>query len=103
MSARVRQGSSNVFRDLGFRGEEAAHLRIRSDLMIAVSKVIEERSLTQVEAADLLGVTQPRISDVVRGKIDLFSIDMLVRMLSHAGVHVTVSATNRAPTRTRTR
>ena len=71
--------------------------------MIAVSKVIDERSLTQVEAAELFGVTQPRISDVVRGKIDLFSIDMLVRMLSHAGVHVTVSATTRATKRTRTR
>ncbi len=57
-----------------------------------ITMVIQERSLTQAEAARLFGVTQPRISDLVRGKIDLFSIDMLVRMLSHAGVRVTVAA-----------
>ena len=103
MSNQVRRGSGNVFRDVGFHGEEATHLRIRSDLMTAVTQVIDERALTQIQAAELFGVTQPRISDLVRGKIDLFSIDMLVRMLSHAGVHVTVSATNRTTKRTRTR
>lgn len=102
MSAQVRRGSSNVFRDLGFHGQDAAHLRIRADLMIAVSRVVEERGLTQVEAAELFGVTQPRISDLVRGKIDLFSIDMLVRMLGHADVHVTVSARSSARRRTGT-
>ena len=56
--------------------------------MIAVRKLIEERSLTQIEAAKLFGVTQPRISNVVRGRIDLFSIDTLVDMLARAGIHV---------------
>ncbi len=56
--------------------------------MIAVRKVIEDRRLTQVETAKLFGVRQPRISNIVRGKIDLFSIDSLVDMLACAGVHV---------------
>ena len=91
MSAKIRRGGRNVFRDLGFSDEESAHLRIRADLMMAVSKVIDQRDLTQVAAAKLFGVTQPRISDLVCGKINLFSIDMLVRMLSHAGVRVTIA------------
>jgi predicted XRE-type DNA-binding protein len=77
-----------VFRDLGFPPEEAEHLRIRSGLMAAVRGVIEARGLTQAEAAALLGVTQPRVSDLVRGKIDLFSIDTLVDMLARAGLRV---------------
>jgi predicted XRE-type DNA-binding protein len=56
--------------------------------MATIRKVIEERGLTQARAAALLGVSQPRVSDLVRGKIDLFSIDMLVEMLARAGVRV---------------
>ncbi len=64
--------TGNVFRDLGFSTEEAEHLRIRSDLMIAVQKAIERRGLKQAEAAKILGVRQPRVSDLLRGRIDLF-------------------------------
>jgi predicted XRE-type DNA-binding protein len=60
-------------------------------MMIAVNNIISDRQLTQVDAAKLFGVSQPRISDLVRGKIALFSIDMLITMLSRAGVHVTVA------------
>jgi predicted XRE-type DNA-binding protein len=88
MAAKVRRGSANVFSDLGFSPQEAEHLRVRADLMIALSRVIEGRGLTQVAAAELLGVSQPRVSDLVRGKIERFSIDMLVKMLGHAGVRV---------------
>jgi len=88
MDARITPSSGNIFRDLGFDEAEAEHLRIRSTLMIAVRKVIEERNLTQVEAAKLLGVTQPLVSNIVRGRIDLFSIDTLVDMLARAGIHV---------------
>ena len=88
MTARIRKSSGNVFRDLGFGAEEAENLRIRSDLMIQLTKLIEARGLTQAAAAKLLGITQPRISDLVRGKIDRFSIDTLVEMLGHAGAHV---------------
>jgi predicted XRE-type DNA-binding protein len=56
--------------------------------MIVVRRLIEDRNLTQVEAAKLLGVTQPRIRNIVRGRIDLFSVDPLVDMLARAGIHV---------------
>ena len=88
MPAKPRRASGNVFRDLNFAAEEAEHLRIRADLMIELSKLIEDRGLTQTQAAKLFGVSQPRISDLVRGKIDRFSIDTLVAMLSSAGVRV---------------
>jgi predicted XRE-type DNA-binding protein len=95
MAIRIRKSSGNVFRDLGFGAEEAENLRIRSDLMIQLTKLIETRGLTQAAAAKLLGVTQPRISDLVRGKIDRFSIDGLVEMLGHAGAHISFIITQR--------
>jgi len=88
MATKVRRSSGNVFRDLGFPREEAENLKIRSDLMIRLTRVIDARGLTQAQAAELLGVTQPRVSDLVRGKIDRFSIDTLVAMLGQAGVRV---------------
>ena len=90
MTTKVRRSSGNVFRDLGFPAEEATNLKVRSDLMIRLSKVIQARGLTQAQAAELFGVTQPRISDLVRGKIDRFSIDTLIAMLGHAGVRVQI-------------
>jgi predicted XRE-type DNA-binding protein len=69
----------------------AEHLQIRSTLLIAVNNIISDRQLTQVDAAKLFGVLQPQNCDLVRGKIELFTIDMLVTMLSRAGVHVTVA------------
>lgn len=78
----------NVFADLGFPPAEAANLLLRSELMTGVMTVIERRSLTQAQAAKLFGVTQPRISDLARGKIDRFTVDALVNMLAHAGVKV---------------
>jgi predicted XRE-type DNA-binding protein len=87
---KVTRSSGNVFSDLGFGKEEAQHLQIRSTLMIAIQKIIDERQLTQAQAADVLGVTQPRISDLARGKIELFSIDMLVTMLARAGMHLQI-------------
>ena len=90
MTTRVRHSTGNVFRDLGFSREEAENLKIRTDLMIQLSKLIQVRRLTQAQAAGLFGVTQPRVSDLVRGKIDRFSIDTLVAMLGHAGVPVQI-------------
>ena len=90
MTTKVRRSSGNVFRDLGFPGDEAQNLKIRTDLMIRLSKLIEARGLTQAQAARLFGVTQPRVSDLVRGKIDRFSIDTLIAMLGHAGVRVQI-------------
>ena len=85
---KLTRSSGNVFRDLGFPEEAAAQLRLRSLLMIEVRKLIAARGLTQKEAAALFGVTQPRVSDLVRGKITLFSLDTLVDMLAHAGARV---------------
>ncbi len=95
VSARVqvRKSSGNVFADLGFDQDEAEHLRIRSALMATLREVLEQRKLTQAEAAELFEVSQPRVSDLVRGKIGLFSIDMLVDMLARAGVRVDVRTT----------
>lgn len=88
MAIGVRRSSGNVYRDLGFSPEETENLRARSDLMIELTKIIKARRLTQAAAAKLLGVTQPRISDLMRGRIDRFSIDSLVEMLGHAGLRV---------------
>lgn len=68
--------------------EAAEHMKLRSSIMIRLSKLIADRELTQVEAARLLGVTQPRVSDLVRGKINQFSLDALVDMAASAGLHM---------------
>jgi predicted XRE-type DNA-binding protein len=81
----------NIFADLGFPREEAENLKLRSSLMIAIEKIIAARGLKQTEAAELFGVSQPRISDLTRGKFDVFTIDSLVNMLAHAGFHVKLS------------
>ena len=90
MATKIRRSTGNVFRDLGFAAEEAGNLKIRADLMIQLRKVSEARRLKQAEAAALFGISQPRISDLVRGKINLFSIDTLVNTLAHAGVRVSL-------------
>lgn len=82
----MTRSSGNVFRDVGFSSEEAAHLSVRSELLLRLQKVIAERGLTQTEAAQLLGVTQPRVSDLMRGRIDLFSTDSLIDMLAKFGI-----------------
>lgn len=66
------------------------NMRIRSALMHELSAYITKTGMTQAEAARRFGVTQPRISDLTRGKIDLFSIDTLVNMLTAAGLHLDV-------------
>lgn len=91
MTTRIHRSSGNVFRDLGFSEDEAEHLKVRSSLMIQIRKVLESRRLTQAQAAELFGVSQPRVSDLVRGKISLFSIDTLVDMLAHAGVRISLT------------
>lgn len=69
-------------------GEEAANLKIRSQLMSVLCEELKRRKLSQAKAAKLLGVAQPRVSDLLRGRIDLFSIDALVNMLYALGIHV---------------
>jgi predicted XRE-type DNA-binding protein len=88
MKLKMTRSSGNVFRDLGFPSGKAEHLLVRSDLMIKVQKLIASRGLTQAEVAKILRVTQPRISDLLRGRIDLFSTDALIDMLARLGVQV---------------
>jgi predicted XRE-type DNA-binding protein len=83
--------SGNVFTDLGFPPAEAEYLRIRSALMIELASIIEKRGLTQQEAANVLGVSQPRVSDIVRGRIARFTIDTLIEMLGRLGVSVSLT------------
>ncbi len=95
MTVRVRRSTGNVFGDLGFGEDEAENLKIRADLMIELTKLIEVEGLTQPAAAKLLGVTQSRVSDLMRGKIDDFNVDGLIEMLGHAGACVSVRVTQR--------
>jgi predicted XRE-type DNA-binding protein len=88
MNLRVTPSTGNVFRDLGFRRGEAEHLLVRADLLIQVQKLIASRRLKQREAAALLRISQPRVSDLIRGRIDLFSTDMLIDMLARLGARV---------------
>lgn len=64
----MTRSTGNVFRDLGFSAIEAEHLKVRAELMLNLQKTIAGRRLKQGEAAELLGVTQPRVSDLIRGR-----------------------------------
>ena len=70
----------------------AQNLRIRSGLMMQLEREIVTRELTQKAVAELFGVSQPRVSDLIKGKIDKFSIDVLVNMLAALGKDVTIKA-----------
>jgi predicted XRE-type DNA-binding protein len=91
MKLRITPSTGNVFRDLGFSREEAEHLLVRADLMIEVQKLIASRHLKQREVAKILRVSQPRVSDLIRGRIDLFSTDALIDMLTRLGARVRLS------------
>ena len=82
---RVR-GSGNVFLDVGFSRDEAENLLLRAQLMSRIRDIA--RQTTQREAAKRFGVSQPRLNDLMRGKIGKFSLDALVNMLAHAGMQV---------------
>lgn len=81
---------ANVWDAISETPAEAENMKLRASLMIALTEHIKREGLTQAQAARLLGVSQPRVSDLIRGKINLFSIDTLVNMLSAAGLHVEV-------------
>jgi predicted XRE-type DNA-binding protein len=82
---KVTQSSGNVFADLGFDNEEAVLLKLRADLMAGLRVTIAERGWTQQQAAEHLHVGQSRVSDLVRGKWEKFSLDMLVTLAARAG------------------
>ncbi len=89
--ARMIVGSGNVFRDIGFAQDEAQNLLLRTDLMIAIERFVRKSSLSQTEAAKKLGITQPRLSDLYRHRIERFSLDALVILAGKAGLSVRLS------------
>ncbi|MFM7332156.1 MAG: helix-turn-helix domain-containing protein [Brachymonas sp.] len=86
--ARVTESSGNVFTDLGFAPGEAAVMGLRADLMGRLRLLINERGWSQMEAAEQLGIGQSRVSDLVRGKWEKFSLDMLITLAARAGKRV---------------
>jgi predicted XRE-type DNA-binding protein len=91
MTEDILDSSGNVFIDLGFPPDEAAVLQMRADLMTDIRKFIIGKNLTRVSAAEILGVSQARISDLVRGKWEKFSLEMLITLATRAGMHVSVN------------
>ncbi|MDH5667257.1 MAG: helix-turn-helix domain-containing protein [Nitrospira sp.] len=90
MKERSTQSSGNVFIDLGFDPAEAAVLQMRSNLMSDLRLYIKKHKLTQAEAAKRLGIAQSRVSDLVRGKWDKFSLEMLIMLEARLGRTVRV-------------
>jgi predicted XRE-type DNA-binding protein len=96
MSEKITESSGNVFSDLGFLPEEAENLRIRSELMMSIKCYIKERGWNQIQAAENFGVAQPRISEIFQGKIELYSVDKLINMLSRVGQHISIKVSSQA-------
>ena len=92
MSARLKRirSSGNVFRDLGFGKAEAESLKLRAELMMRIDEAFRRSGMTQAEAARALGLTQPRLNALLRGKIGLFSLDALVDIAGRAGLDVRI-------------
>ncbi len=90
MSEPIVDSSGNVFSDLGYPPEEAAILQMRADLMADLRKFIKTKKLTQAKAAEILGVSQSRVSDLARGKWEKFSLEMLIILATKAGMRVTL-------------
>ena len=88
-------GSGNVFADLGM--ENAEEELFKSDMIAEVADVLRKKCLTQAQAAKILGVDQPRISSLLRGKLDLFSVEMLIHFLTLLGQDVEVRVTPKSP------
>jgi len=87
-SEKFVKGSGDVFKDLGFDAIEAKELKFRSTLMLILNQYIQNKKLTQQQAAKLFGVSQPRISNLIPGKVDLFSTSTLLSMLERAGFKI---------------
>ncbi len=91
MSQAVVNSSGNVFIDLGYSPDEAAILQMRADLMADLRKWIKAKRLTQAKAAEALGVSQSRVSDLIRGKWERFSLEMLITLATRVGMRVSLN------------
>jgi predicted XRE-type DNA-binding protein len=88
-----QQRFASVWDALEDTPEAAQNMKLRSGLMMALRNHLLRADMSQAEAARLFGVTQPRVSDLMRGKIDLFGLDALVNMAASAGMHVEMQIT----------
>ncbi len=95
MSAPFEESTGNVFEDLGFDPDEAALLSVKSTFLAALGEFVAAFD-TQAEAADALGVKQPRVSEIANGRLSKFSTDLLIKLCERAGIEVAVEATYRA-------
>ena len=86
----ITSKDDNIFEDLGFEPREATKLKIKAQLMCQITEWIKVKELKPEEASQLLHVTRPRVSDVMRGKSKKFTIDALIDMLERTGKHVTI-------------
>ena len=88
---KITKGSANVFEDLGFDVQESQNLLLRSQSMIALVQWFNASGMTQSAAAKTIGITQPRFNQLLKGKIEIFSLDALVNMATSAGMRVGLS------------
>jgi predicted XRE-type DNA-binding protein len=84
---RIIEGSGNVFVDLGFDPAEAEVMKLRAEVMIRTAQQLKAQGWTQAEAARQLGITQPRVSRLIKGRVEDFSLDMLLTLATRAGLH----------------
>lgn len=99
-SIRIESGSGNVFADLGLPHPDLA--RAKADLVQRIRTLITDRKLTQAKAAELLKLDQPKVSALVRGRVEGYSIDRLFRFLNALGQRVEISVHPAAPERAHT-
>jgi len=97
MNTDITESSGHVFRDLGFDSGEAESLRVRARLMASLERYVREHGITQAETAEELDTTQARISELMNGKIQAFSIDALINILDRAGLEVDVNVRPKKP------
>ena len=88
MTRKVTESSGNIFLDMGFPPHEAEVMLLRAKLAEALRAWMDREKLTQAEAARRMGVTQPRISEIVRGKVELLSLDYLAGLCAKVGIPV---------------
>lgn len=84
---RIVEGSGNVFVDLGFAPAEAEVMKLRAEVMIRMQLHLKAQGWTQAETARQLGITQPRVSRLLKHRVEDFSLDMLLTLASRAGLH----------------
>lgn len=90
MNNQIVKAQENIFEDLGFKPDKAVNLKIRADLILDLQRYIKKQQWTQQETAIFFNETQPRISNLMNGDIERFSIDKLVRMIVKTGMKIKV-------------